>query len=72
MKNQDHNITSYVEEIKNTQRSPHNPPKLFSIIPKCESKLSRAMNWVAWWQEQESGVKFQQHNSSSKNGEENE
>jgi hypothetical protein len=48
-----HNITSNVEEIQNNQRSPHKPPKLFSIIPKCESKLSRASEWVAWWQEQE-------------------
>jgi len=51
----------------------------FSINPKWESigeillpKLSRAMSWVAWWQEQEGGLKFQQSNSSSKNGSENE
>jgi hypothetical protein len=57
---------------KNTLQSLHNPPKLFSIIPKCESKTLKSNEWVAWWQEQESGMKFQQHNSSSKNGEENE
>jgi hypothetical protein len=55
MKNQDHNITSYVEKIQNTQISPHNPPKLFSIIPKSESKtlksnelgglMARAREW---------------------------
>jgi hypothetical protein len=70
-------VTSCVEKIQNTQRSPHNPPKLFSIIPKCESigvvlppKTLKSNEWMAWWQEQENGVKFQQHNSSSKKDEE--
>jgi hypothetical protein len=35
-------------------------------------KTLKSNEWVAWWQEQEDGMKFQQHNSSSKNGEENE
>jgi hypothetical protein len=26
----------------------------------------KSNEWMAWWQEQENGVKFQQHNSSSK------
>jgi hypothetical protein len=65
-------VTSCVGRNKNTLQSLRNPPKLFSIIPKCESKTLKSNEWVAWWQEQENGVKFQQHNSSSKNGEENE
>jgi hypothetical protein len=65
-------VTSCVGRNKNTLQSLRNPPKLFSIIPKCESKTLKSNEWVAWWQEQENGMKFQQHNSSSKNGEENE
>jgi hypothetical protein len=75
--NQIHNITSCVEKIQNTQRSPHNPPKLFSIIPKCESigvvpppKLSRAMSGWLGDKSKRGGMKFQQHNNSSKKGEE--
>jgi hypothetical protein len=65
-------VTSCVGRNKNTLQSLRNPPKLFSIIPKCESKTLKSNEWVAWWQEQENGMKFQQHNSSSKNGQENE
>jgi hypothetical protein len=43
-------VTSCVGRNKNTLQSLRNPPKLFSIIPKCESigvvlppKLSRAV-----------------------------
>jgi hypothetical protein len=47
-------VTSCVGRNKNTLQSLRNPPKLFSIIPKCESigvvlppKLSRAMSgWL--------------------------
>jgi hypothetical protein len=65
-------VTSCEEETRILFNLFQNPPKLFSIIPKCESKTLKSNEWVAWWQEQENGMKFQQHNSSSKNGEENE
>ena len=72
-------VTSCVGRNKNTLQSLRNPPKLFSIIPKCESigvvpppKLSRAMSGWLDDNSKRGGMKFQQHNSSSKNGEENE
>jgi hypothetical protein len=72
-------VTSCVRRNKNTLQSLQKSSKAFLLIQNVRvlekyffQNSQEQVSEVAWWQEQEGELKFQQSNSSSKNGSENE